>query len=88
MTAPALACPIDCALDHSTGDPGFHAEPAETVTDLYGKDVEIALFHDERGGRTGIFLGEHEVSLQVAARITTLLQDAIARGVSIPRAMR
>jgi hypothetical protein len=76
-------CFAGCIADHDQ-DPGLHYTADTTVEDLDGHQLGVALFHRPDTGRTGVYLGDYEVSLCTALRIAGLLQDAARVGADIP----
>lgn len=74
-----------CATDHDL-EPGLHYQAGIPVTDLNGRPVNVALFHDDRG-RTGVHVGEHELGLCAALELAVALRQAIGLGVDLPGAL-
>jgi len=76
MSAPTLVktCPEWCIATHSE-DTTFHMQLDEVVADAYGRDVAISAYFNERTGKAGIYIGEHEFSADQLDE----LEAAIAR---------
>lgn len=78
-------CPPWCIASH-IDDATTHLEVDAEFTDLYGYAFSVSRFHNSRTGRSGVYLGEHEVSTDVAVAIARQL--LACAGLNVTAAIR
>lgn len=87
-TTVPVTCDFDwCISDHLAGET-LHRQAEYEIEDLYGQARTLGLFVKPETGQTGVFLGEHEISVTTAAQLRLMLDRIVALGVEIPGALR